>query len=34
LEEALGRVRADMADVGEVMALADFVATSQRGVIR
>jgi len=34
LEEAIGRVRAEMADQADVMVLADFVATSQRGVIR
>jgi UDP-N-acetylglucosamine acyltransferase len=34
LEEALGRVRGEMAGQEEVMALAEFVATSKRGVIR
>jgi UDP-N-acetylglucosamine acyltransferase len=34
LEEAIGRVRAEMADHADVMVLAEFVATSQRGVIR
>lgn len=34
LEEAIAKVRAEMADQTDVMVLADFVATSQRGVIR
>ena len=34
LEEAIERVRAEMGDRQEVMALADFVATSKRGVTR
>jgi len=34
LEEAIAKVRAEMADQADVMVLADFVATSQRGVIR
>jgi len=34
LEEAIAKVRAEMADQADVMVLTDFVATSQRGVIR
>lgn len=34
IEEAIAKVRAEMADQAEVMLLAEFVATSQRGVIR
>jgi UDP-N-acetylglucosamine acyltransferase len=34
LEEAIAKVRAEMAGQADVMVLTDFVATSQRGVIR